>query len=80
MADNDIHVNRTGYWVTYRANSSEDRDDRDIIRTYACTDLEGLYALIDHLTGRPTDSFPLDSRGLPIAPNVTIAYPLHIYS
>jgi len=65
-------VDHSGYWVTSNLDPGNPR-------TYACLGEKGLQALIEHLTGRDVESYPLDSRNLPYVPGITIAFPLHVY-
>jgi hypothetical protein len=71
-----VDVNRHGYLVTL---SGELRAQDTHPRTYACADRAGLDHLIQRLTGRKASTFALDERGIPSVPDMTIAYPLHIY-
>lgn len=65
-------INRTGYLVMDGCKSLEPR-------TYACASRVSLDALILHLTSRTAASYPLDRRGLPCIPGISIAHPFHIW-
>lgn len=73
------HVNKTGYLLTRMIHNDTIPLGVET-RTYACTDLAGLHALIYRLTGREAGTYHLLYSGLPSIPNISINHPLHIYS
>jgi hypothetical protein len=74
-----MSINKEGYLVTFKTYDSGAPSAR---RTYACTDRDGLDALILHLTGREAGTFGPSStqHELPQVPGMSIAFPLHIWS
>ena len=68
-----FNINKSGYLVHFYEDGSR--------KTYACSNMKGLKDLIYHLTGRDSEAFPKDTRGLPRLDSVGVAigYPLHIW-
>lgn len=66
------HVNKFGYLAHHEAPEGR--------RTYVCADIEALWSLTERLTGRNRDTFAMSEMGIPRVPEISINYPVHIYS